>query len=695
MPPDILRKSIRKSLIRLKSRQALELYLLLVLAIQFQFNSRVGDDWPNSNAPSYILWRYGELTVATIWNEMSYWISAWANGQGRFFPMAIIQGNLVFFFFQTQAAVRIFYSVIFVVFILLWMSLIRRVTHGSRTSSYFLIVLAITIQFRTDFEPHIGFAQLVIWALIWFAISSHFLLNSLTSTKPPKKFLHAIAAGVFYFISLCQYELTIFLLPLFFVLTIIFMKPTEDHMSSSWKITVRRFMSIIPILGTTFLYLIIVFVYLRPKANPDGAYVLGFDIWKSSRTFLIQLYAGFPLAGHKIVESFKFPRSSMYLTLILLMTVAYYFLVKNLLLVKIPETDISYSTHRENKSAVIYLFLFGLQMMMVPSVMISLQPAWWDKMNFGSTYLGVVFAEIGLAIIVASLLTFFEQKNFLEKDFRWAQVKRKRHNMRPSLYAKSRTLKSLIVLLAFVTFMSNFRMVETTQNRIGLSSSWGALTKEASFFSKLKDRDFLFSTTYNDAYEINVANIHANTGVRLGQIFYPPNVWPNYLECQNYKYCQLVDVREKSAATLVNYSRGSFPVAKTTKEKLVYGDWPTTLSQPNALDGSSFWYFNIFMITENTALAYLVPMDGNPTNALARPHEVVLYTLILKNSPVITPAFMGICLEEKPSIGGKPHTVNGVKVIKWELPQVYRAPSGEITQLEDRVDIRQISNGSC
>jgi hypothetical protein len=69
--------------------------------------------------------------------------------------------------------------------------------------------------------------------------------------------------------------------------------------------------------------------------------------------------------------------------------------------------------------------------------------------------------------------------------------------------------------------------------------------------------------------------------------------------------------------------------------------------------------------------------------------------LTVKNAPVITPAFMGICLVNKSQLNGEVELVDGVRIQKWMLPEVYKSPSGEVIQLEKRLDIRQITTGSC
>jgi hypothetical protein len=688
----------------LRSRTSLEFILTLILAVQFQFNSRVGDDWPNSNVPHYVGWRYGEVTIATLWNEISYWITAWADGQGRFFPAAVIQAQLLFTFFQTQNSVRIVYSLVFVLFVLLWVSLIKRVSKIPATGTYFLIGLSFTMQFRRDFEPHIGFAQLVVWAAIWSCLSLHMLISALSSDSDTKRKAYSISAGIFFFISLCQYELSFFMLPIFYIITKsnIYIAKSEDSIVKN--IISNKYKCLIPIATAASIYLSIVFGYLRQKATPDGSYVAGFDLVESPKAFLIQAYASIPTTGHSPIDTFKLPVNNFYFFVVLIMTAAYLLTFNRLL--KLPNLINAY---QQSLYVARYLYhqllLFGICLISIPSIMISLQPSWWGKINFGGTYLGIVFGELGFAIIFAATLSYIEQKRRVVLKPKTSVIKKKIARPVGSVFANFGTFKFIVILLVFTTFLSNFRMIESTKNRDNISSSWTALTEERSFFNSLKNRDFLFSTTFNDAYEINVANVYKKTGIRLGQIFYPPYLWPDYLECQgpstdlsvdeDFSTCPLRDIRQKSAATLANISRGTMGVKILTKEKGFPGDWPSILLKPGALDSSSFWYFNIFMITKTTALAYLVPMDSNPVNSLARPKEVTLYTLISNNSPRISPAFMGICLVEKINNRLKPQKVGGVEIVKWELPSVLKAPTGEVTFLEDTLDIRQITTGTC
>ena len=56
---------------------------------------------------------------------------------------------------------------------------------------------------------------------------------------------------------------------------------------------------------------------------------------------------------------------------------------------------------------------------------------------------------------------------------------------------------------------------------------------------------------------------------------------------------------------------------------------------------------------------------------------------------------MGVCLERQLDSGVDLLSMNGIHLIKWVLPSIFRGPSGEVTQLPDKIDIRRIETGSC
>jgi hypothetical protein len=265
------------------------------------------------------------------------------------------------------------------------------------------------MQFRKDFEPHIGFGQMLIWAAIWYAASAHMLLNAITENQRKKSFIFSIFAGIFYFMGLCHYELTFLMFPLFF--GIIVLKNVSMETQNSWKFLVTNGLkNLIPTAVATSIYIYIVFLYLRPKANPDGAYVLGFDLIETPRAFLIQFFASFPLTSHNLYETFKFPTNTLYIYVILALMLCYVITIYKIRHLNFRSDDYAKLPEQQHKLISKVSIIIGLYLMLVPSLMISLQPAWWPRLHFGSSYLGVLFAEIGISFLIASILTYRDSK---------------------------------------------------------------------------------------------------------------------------------------------------------------------------------------------------------------------------------------------------------------------------------------------
>ena len=59
-------------------------------------SSWAGDDWPISQTPFWIQWRYGALTIWNIWTEAMFWNDQWMKGAGRFYPLTWIESRFVF-----------------------------------------------------------------------------------------------------------------------------------------------------------------------------------------------------------------------------------------------------------------------------------------------------------------------------------------------------------------------------------------------------------------------------------------------------------------------------------------------------------------------------------------------------------------------------------------------------------------------
>lgn len=248
-------------------------------------------------------------------------------------------------------------------------------------------------------------------------------------------------------------------------------------------------------------------------------------------------------------------------------------------------------------------------------------------------------------------------------------------------------LKFLIVVLVAVVLLNNSRISESTRNRDNISSAWEALTKDQDFFSQVKDKDLFISTTYNDAYQINVADFYLRTKIRLAAFVWPGYVWTDFQTCNDYKSCPLGDSVNKISTWLVNISKGDSKLRILSKEWKFENDWPTEINQSGALSNSNFWYFNVYMITQNVGLAYLIPVIKSESNLLADLKGAKVFLTSSGSPTPIRPLLNGVCMTQKSDTRKIQTTYGEIFTSKWQINQP--------RELLQPVDLRTVSTGTC
>ena len=249
-------------------------------------------------------------------------------------------------------------------------------------------------------------------------------------------------------------------------------------------------------------------------------------------------------------------------------------------------------------------------------------------------------------------------------------------------------LKVIIILLALSTILNNFRISESTRNRDNISAVWEAVTSNSDFFESVSNKDVFVSTTYNDAYQINVADFYLRTNIRLAAFVWPGYIWDNFNECNNYVECPLDNSVSKINNWLVNISKGDSKLRIFSKEWKFENDWPSEIRKSKALDYSNFWYFNIYMITESVGLAYLMPIVKNDENMLVDLKKASLLLVSLKKPTPIVPSLNGACMELN-YIGKSAKTSYGnVFISTWSI-------SDKQSIEKTLFDIREVNSGTC
>ena len=401
---------LKKIIINLSEQKLLGAYLgfVTIWAINVSTifrSSWAGDDWPISQTPYWIRWRYGAVTNWNIWTEAMFWNDQWMEGAGRFYPLTWIESRFVFSYLTELWQYKLYQ--IFMLFIAgLFLTLICYLFTRSHTITLFVLAsLPLTVQFRRDFDPHLAFAVMLPSLLIKIFLASIFAYLAGRSKGRFVGINFGVLSGFIFFAAMSTYEFGFLLFPLL-VISFVF-GSTEEHSllkkSSpylSWLIS----MKFLPIMISWISYGIFVFGYLRPRATAiSGSYVLGVS-WSSVEVFLSQAIMGLPLISLRTGD-LSFSLFTILISLLIIFvcrrSFKIFFYSLNRRNERIDKQGSQSKHFNQNR---LLLLLYSLALVLSPGFMMAMQPTWWDRADVKHTYLGVMITEFGTAMLIALLL---------------------------------------------------------------------------------------------------------------------------------------------------------------------------------------------------------------------------------------------------------------------------------------------------
>jgi hypothetical protein len=378
-------------------------------------SSWAGDDWPISQTPYWIQWRYGALTNWNIWTEAMFWNDQWMTGAGRFYPLTWIESRFVFSYLTELWQYKLYQVGMLFIAGLLMIVVCFLFSRSHTFAILALASLSLTVQFRRDFDPHLAFAVMLPSLLIKVFLAVIFAYLAGRESRKISGVLLGAMSGTIFFAAMSTYEFGFLLFPML-VISYLFGKMSKIVLQSrsqglkfyiGW-ITDIKFL---PILVSWIGYGIFVFGYLRPRASAiSGSYVLGLS-WSSVEVFLSQVLMGLPLVSLRDGDfGFTFFTISMGLLLLFLARSTFKQLFTSLAskTIKIDSQNIDSANSRHHA---FLLILFSLTMILSPGFMMAMQPTWWNRADLKHTYLGVMITEFGTAIIIALILSLIVDLN--------------------------------------------------------------------------------------------------------------------------------------------------------------------------------------------------------------------------------------------------------------------------------------------
>lgn len=372
-----------------------------------------GDDWPNSQTPYWILWRFGKITPTFVWTEAMHQNQQWMEGVGRFYPLAHIEGRFAFSYFRTLWEYKLLQGGVLFVAGILFALLVYLISRSHSLALVTLLSLNISVQFRPSFDPHVAFLFLIPSLLTKVFIASILLYLATQAKNFTLGLIYSFLSAAVFFAAMSTYEYAFLLFPILIITFIagwarvdgqgiekIIRRRTMD------KKTLRMFSLVLPVIFSWLGYGLFVFGYLRPKAVAiSGAYVLGISS-RSIPVFFSQLVASIPLS---VVRKSDVPHQGPVLWFAIIFATAGSYFVLKLLVQGFAEPKSGYLRMWESSRLKnVGLNLIVLTMLAAPAFMLSIQPAWWGKASVTNTYLGVLIEEfgigLGIGLLVNSLL---------------------------------------------------------------------------------------------------------------------------------------------------------------------------------------------------------------------------------------------------------------------------------------------------
>jgi len=631
--------------------------LSLVAVLRPILNSHwLGDDWPNSQTGAWNRWRYGTNSLSRVIQTALNANTAWMSGQGRFFPSAILEANLVFNYLSLEEykalqfllAVASLLSCVLLVFLL---------SRSHTTTLMFSLALAVSIQFRRDFDPHLGFTALVPSTVLKLSLASITLYSAACTRRLRSHTLLGLLGSALYFGAMSTYEHA-------FVLVVV---PLGSILVGYFHSRHRKkaLSAVVFLLTPWLLYFWIVFLYLPSRIGEIQKiprYILGVEsnsIW----VLLSQLFAPLPLIVFRSSRDLSGNSDSILALVVAIFTfICGFSLIGRLL--------ISQKSHRDSlrvqRSTNAVLAIIGTSLIVLPSLLLALRPGSFEASRFTKfqpdlTYLHIFISQIGMALLLSLIVT---------PILRFVVARRKTQLLRLT------ALCYAVVL--FLTVSHNYAVAQETRNRELNYESWLALHRDGSLFVEMKSGDSAISQSANFAYETNPGAFYVESGIRLTSIHPLSYLFTvEELECKENATCELPDIRQRIARELTNMltfdSKRPFSIGadKVPTE----GDFVWRSLRPEAIATSRLWIFDLYPVTSRSFIAFTAPLlsdqlELNSGDLLLVKTEVIEEGFDREN---LKPSLGGVCLTEKSELrkvsgpGGYP-----LVMTFWKFPEPAR-----------------------
>jgi hypothetical protein len=378
-----------------KTDLILLLFLLFVYGIVVStptlLSGYYSDDVPNGLTRGMVL-----ATQQTFWGYSKSLFVMWLE-MGRFFPVTIFFGNLIYYYFDTIISYQIMHT------LLIWLSLIavawlvKLISKQLESALLVLFLIPMFWSVRNYHDPLSSFAVLLPCVTLFSALTLCFFVKAINS----RNFYWHIPAMITYVLALCTYEVACVAFVAVVLLAIIMLRTYK-----------KIIYQCLPYLIMTLLYIGLV---IGMRHSVGRSVYTGISISELSRfchTFLDQLISGLPLSYWLFSPKRYFP-----LPLINPNFNTWAQLLPAIVLVCLAVVPIYYllSKVRFNQKAVKSFLAIGLTFTLIPALLMGISLRHQTQVHFGVGYLPVYIEYIGFTflLLVALNTLRFSTSRFL------------------------------------------------------------------------------------------------------------------------------------------------------------------------------------------------------------------------------------------------------------------------------------------
>lgn len=330
---------------------------------------------------------------------------AWWTTQGRFFPIAILEGSSIFVTFQTVETYKLFQFAVIQIVILLTANLISPL--ALRPTKWLVSVVCLTaaLQYRNWYDPVLGFASMIPSSAIKISLTFLLLRHAAVASKASRRRLSLAGATVLWFAAVMQYETVISFLPSLLIAHRIgrpvpshgltnasgrrarlMLKPTRYPPSPS------PFYPSVALCAATIIYVGVVLSF-GPRLSPSPAYQPSIAVRDFLPAYLKQLSGSLPfswfIAGlHPKLD----PQNGALVAL----TVFVLFLI--------PFWVRQFRPERCKDTLRWPSIALGLNLVFAAPFSSAISLRWQEELEFGYGYINVFYQYLGMGILLSALV---------------------------------------------------------------------------------------------------------------------------------------------------------------------------------------------------------------------------------------------------------------------------------------------------